>query len=170
MKTKLFFAIALIICTLFITSCSCKKKDNLEYKYVGAYVEVIEVENRTMEDRNIKLYYDENRQTLINTNKIYEYQIVTGTLTKDIKDKNYDLSASYSVTVANKSELKEINVYPITFDGTNYKILEDNNDNFDIKLFASNKSVGKKIKYRNKTYVIHKVDENSFKDTLENTI
>ena len=123
MRTKLFFIITLIICTLFITS--CKKKDNLEYKYVGAYVEVLEVENRTMEDRNIKLYYDENRQTLINTNRIYEYQIVTGTLTKDIKDNNYDLSASYSVTVANKSELKEINVYPITFDGTNYKILED---------------------------------------------
>ena len=44
------------------------------------------------------------------------------------------------------------------------KILEDNNENFDIKLFASNKSVGKKIKYKNKTYVVHKIEENSFKD------
>lgn len=125
MKTKILLVFALIICTMFVTSCSCKKKDNLEYKYVGAYIEIIEVEKRTMDDRNMKLYYDEAKNTLVDTNKIYEYQIKAGTLTKDIKDNAYDLSGSYSITVSKAADLQEINVYPITYDGTNYKILDD---------------------------------------------
>lgn len=41
-------------------------------------------------------------------------------------------------------------------------ILEENNDNFEVKLFASEKSNGKRIRYNQKTYVVHKLDENSF--------
>ena len=102
-----------------------KAGDKLTIGYYESSSEVIEVEKRTMDDRNIKLYYDENKNTLVDTNKIYEYQIKAGTLTKDIKDNAYDLSGSYSITVSKAADLQEINVYPITYDETNYKILDD---------------------------------------------
>lgn len=125
MKTKFILVFTLIISTLFITSCSCKKPKGLEYKYVGAYIEVIEVSEKKMEDRNLKLYYDESKDKLIDTNKIYEYQIVAGTLTKDVKNNSYDISGAYSIATTKSNDLKEIHIYPITFDGINYKILDD---------------------------------------------
>ena len=124
MKTK-FLIITLIICTLFITSCSCKKVKSVDYKYVGVYIEILEVEEKKIEDRNLKLYYDENSKTLINTNQIYEYQLKTGNLTKIIENNLYDISGAYSISVPYDSKLKEVDVYLITYDGSNYKILDD---------------------------------------------
>lgn len=41
-------------------------------------------------------------------------------------------------------------------------ILDENNENFDLKLFASEKSKGKKIYLGNKSFIVHKLNENSF--------
>ena len=125
MKTKIFVAITLIISALFVTSCSCKKIKEVDYKYVGAYIEVIKVEEKSIDDRNLKLYYDENKKVLVDINKIYEYQIVSGSLTKNIENNNYDISGAYSISIPNTEELKEVNVYPITYDGSKYNILDD---------------------------------------------
>ena len=145
MKTKFILVFILSICTIFITSCSCKKTKDVDYKYVGAYIEIIKVEQKTMDDRNIKLYYDEINDKLVDSNKIYEYQVVAGNLTKVIKEKSYDLSGAYSIAVPNTAELNEVNVYPITFDGTNYKILEEKKT---IKLVENEtKSVSFKTNY-----------------------
>ena len=159
MKTRIILVFALIICIMFVTSCSCKKPKSLEYKYVGAYIEVIEVEQKTMEDRNMKLYYDETKDTLVDTNKIYEYQITTGSITKDIKNNSYDFSGAYSICATKSAELKEVNVYPITFDGTNYKILEDKKT---IKL-VDNETNGVSFKI---SYFFEK-EEHSFKISIK---
>ena len=160
MKRKIILVFTLIICAMFVTSCSCKKKDNLEYKYVGAYIEVVKVEKRTMDDRNIKLYYDEIKDSLVDTNKIYEYQITAGTLTKDIKDNAYDLSGSYSISAPKSADLKEIYIYPITFDGINYKILEDKKT---IKL-VDNETNGTSFK----TSYFFDDEEHTFKISIKN--
>lgn len=39
---------------------------------------------------------------------------------------------------------------------------EQNNSNFEIQLFASKKSKGKKLKINHKYYIVHELDENSF--------
>lgn len=43
-------------------------------------------------------------------------------------------------------------------------ILEENKEEYEIKLFASEKSHGKKMRFNQKTYVVHKLNENSFDD------
>ena len=43
-------------------------------------------------------------------------------------------------------------------------ILEENKEDFEIKLFASEKSNGKKILHNDKYYVVHKLSEDSFDD------
>lgn len=44
------------------------------------------------------------------------------------------------------------------------KILEEQDEEYDLKLFASKKSVGKKIKYKNKYYIVNLLNEHSFED------
>ena len=44
------------------------------------------------------------------------------------------------------------------------KILDERNEDFELKLFASEKSQGKKIRYKNRYYIVNTLDENSFKD------
>ena len=39
-------------------------------------------------------------------------------------------------------------------------ILEENKEEYEIKLFASEKSHGKKMRFNQKTYVVHKLNEN----------
>lgn len=41
-------------------------------------------------------------------------------------------------------------------------ILQENNDEYEIKLFASEKSKGKRIKFKNKNYVVHVLNKESF--------
>ena len=43
-------------------------------------------------------------------------------------------------------------------------ILEENNEDFDLKLFASSKSDGIKKTVNDKSYIVHKLDTSSFKD------
>ena len=42
------------------------------------------------------------------------------------------------------------------------KVLAENNEGFDLKLFASSKSQGKRIKFQNRYYIVNKLDENAF--------
>ena len=44
------------------------------------------------------------------------------------------------------------------------KVLAENNEDFDLKLFASSKSQGKRIKFQNRYYIVNKLDENAFND------
>ena len=125
MKKKLIVVFTLIICALFISSCSCNKRKDEGHKYVGAYLELIKVETRTIDDRNVKVYYDEKLDKLVEVNRIYEYQIKASSLTKDIKDNIYDISAAYSLTAPKDSKLEEVKVYPIVYDGKKYTVLEE---------------------------------------------
>ena len=43
-------------------------------------------------------------------------------------------------------------------------ILQENEEDYEIKLFASSKSKGKRIKFNNKKYVVHVLNEESFND------
>ena len=44
------------------------------------------------------------------------------------------------------------------------KVLEENNEKFDLKLFASKKSRGKKLMVNEKSYIVHTLDEDSIKN------
>ena len=66
---KKLFIIFIIIGSLYFTSCN---KKNLDYMYVGIYIEVLDDQNKTMDDRNIKLYYNKHTKDIENTNHIYE--------------------------------------------------------------------------------------------------
>lgn len=48
-------------------------------------------------------------------------------------------------------------------------LLEENDDKYEIKLFASEKSNGKIVRLSKKTYIVHKLDENSF-DNIDYTL
>lgn len=128
MKKLVTIFIILITC-LSLNSCSCKKKANLDYKYVGAYVDLVEVKERTMNDRNIKLYYDEAKDTLVDSSQIYEYQLSTSFLTKNIKEDDgrmvYDIAAQYMLTLSSEIKLDKVDVYPIVYDGEKYSIKDD---------------------------------------------
>ena len=125
MKKKIIVIFTLIICALLISSCSCNKRKDEGHKYVGAYLEIIEVEKKSIDDRNLKIYYDEEKGLLVDRNQIYEYQIKASSLTKKIEKNVYDISAAYSLSTPSDSKLKEIKVYPIIFDGKNYKVLDE---------------------------------------------
>ena len=43
-------------------------------------------------------------------------------------------------------------------------ILEEHNEDFELKLFASKKSEGKKLYVNNKSYIVHKLTNDSFKN------
>ena len=95
---KKILIVFIMICSLYLTSC---KKKNLNYMYVGAYVEILDDQNKTLNDRNIKLYYNENTNVLENINNIYEYRLITESITKEIKEEekqvSYDFSDCYSI-------------------------------------------------------------------------
>lgn len=126
-KIVLLFVILINIC--FISSCSCKKKGEIDYKYVGLYVELINLESRDINDRNLKLYYDESQKILNDTNQIYEYQIQTSSINKNIYEINemtvYDFAALYTISVGVDVELDKAKVYPIVYDGGKYQILDE---------------------------------------------
>lgn len=117
---KLILMFLILVSCLFITSC---KNKNLDYMYVGIYVEVLNDQNKTINDRNIKLYYNINTNTLENTNGIYEYRLKTESITKDIKEETskvrYDFSAYYSINC----DLEEFKIYPIILKDNKYQVL-----------------------------------------------
>ena len=45
---KKILIVFIMICSLYLTSC---KKKNLNYMYVGAYVEILDDQNKTLNDR-----------------------------------------------------------------------------------------------------------------------
>lgn len=44
------------------------------------------------------------------------------------------------------------------------KVLAEKNEDFELKLFASEKSQGKRIRYKNRYYIVNSLNENSFND------
>ncbi len=118
-----------IILSLFVSSCNCKK-NNIEYKYVGVYVELIDVETPSMDDRNPKLYYNETTKNVVDTKQIYEYQLSTASINKNIYQDGevmiYDLACLYQLNVPYDTKLDEVKLYLIIYDGINYKVSEKN--------------------------------------------
>ena len=141
---KKILIVFIMICSLYLTSC---KKKNLNYMYVGAYVEILDDQNKTLNDRNIKLYYNENTNVLENINNIYEYGLITESITKDIKEEekqvSYDFSAFYSIIC----DLEEINVYPIILKDGQYQVLESEIKKIKLEI-DSFKSITFTKKYR----------------------
>lgn len=121
---KLIILILLLNC---IALSSCKK--SIEYKYVGAYIEIIDVETPDISDRNPKIYYNELTKQLIDTKQIYEYQIVTSSINKNIYEKNetmiYDIGCLYTLSTSSNNEIDQVIIYPIIYDGSKYQIKED---------------------------------------------
>lgn len=147
---KKLFIIFIIIGSLYLISC---KKKNLDYMYVGIYIEVLDDQNKTMDDRNIKLYYNKHTNVLENTNHIYEYRLITESITKNIKEDdkqvNYDFSAFYSIIC----DLEEMNVYPIILKDEQYQVLESEAKKIKLELdHLKSITFTKKYRFDDKDY------------------
>lgn len=158
---RLNVVIFLLIGLLLFTSCNCKScRKGLEYKYVGAYIKVIDVEKISMNDRNLKVYNEEEKNIFTDYNGIYEYQITntkTRYITEDDEAINYDFSASYTVS----NNLEEVTIYPIVYNEDNgYQILTD--DKTVLKLVENDTKTTTIYKY-----YIYKKQNYNFKFTLK---
>lgn len=147
------FATLILIISLF-TLVSCNKEKNLDYIYVGVYIDILEVEEISFNDRNLKLYIDTtNNNTLVSENKIYEYQI-TPNPARRIYEVNgvkvYYLASRYEITC----DLKEVDIYPIVFKNGTYEILTN-----DVKTIELEKNENKVATF-NKEYKFDDTDYN----------
>lgn len=136
MKFKNILLICLVfICATILTSCN-KKNKNLDYMYVGAYLDIIDVEEISFKDRNIKLYINPNKNnTLVNDNKIYEYQVSGEQVSHNVlKQSDYTLfSLSGSYTISDNYKDKYIEVYPVILEDGEYKVLYNDSKTIELK-------------------------------------
>ncbi len=142
--------ISLLLCSFWFTSC---RKNQLDYQYVGVYIEILKNEAKTMDDRNLKLYYNPKNNVLEDINQIYEYRLKTESISKDIKQEKekieYYFGASYSII----GEIDEVKIYLIVLEDQEYKILDS--DSKTLKL-EDNKTksitINKEYYFKKKEY------------------
>ncbi len=119
---KISFLIVTLILGLTLTSC----KKEVEYHYAGVYVNIMNLKEFSMEDANLKFYYDFENKLVKDYNKITDYRVETGAFSSDIdlvNKKIINLSIVYSLTdILNK--VTDIYIYPIIYKNNKYEILE----------------------------------------------
>lgn len=135
-----------------ITLTACKKNENLDYMYVGIYLDILELEDVSFTDRNLKLYIDVlDNNKFVSENGIYEYQIVINRSHKiyeadDIK--YYYLSANYGIT----NTLEEVKIYPIILKAGTYEILKTESKILKFEDTEEEISFAKEYKYQDEKY------------------
>ena len=120
--------------------------------YVGIYAEILEVEEKSLDDANVKLYYDFEKQLVRNVNKIWQYHI-TGTAlnhTVDIEQGLLSFSSSYKIA---GYDLDKIKLYPIVYDNNTYQVLDKEYVELTLETNVYKKATMQKIyKYQKKDY------------------
>lgn len=110
--------ILIIILVLFITSCKKNKPKQLDYRYVGVYLNIDTTQSKQMDDHNVKLYIDLQTNRLISENSLLIHkwtsnQIITPQIYKENEKNIIEFGGSYTLTIKNIFELNSIEVYPI---------------------------------------------------------
>ena len=121
MKKVLYLLVTLLLVT---TLTSCKKE--VEYHYAGVYVNIMGLEKFSMEDSNLKFYYNFDKKTVMDYNKVTSYRLETAAYSSDIDlegKKEITLSAVYNLTDMN-NKVSVIYVYPIIYKDKKYEILD----------------------------------------------
>lgn len=121
-KSLLLF---LIITITFGFLTSCKKDKDSEHIYVGIYLDIIEKQNYTINDRNYKLYINpKNKNGITTNNPIYEYTINANPVYRVYEVdgvKTYYITSKFTINC----DLKSIDVCPIVFENNTFKVLKD---------------------------------------------
>lgn len=123
MKRMFFF---LVLCLCCMTSIGCKKQSNRQY--VGVYIEVVETDEKSLLDDNIKLYIDVTQNNRFEeVNRLTEYQNICQSKTCNVYQEDevevYDFSAVYAITFPIHLDRKTIDVYPIVYQNHEFVIV-----------------------------------------------
>lgn len=146
---KILLIISLSIFTL-ITLSSCTK--NLKYRYVGAYIELVEVEEKTMTDQNIKVYYNFKEKRVVIDNNMWQYQVKGDPLAQDIKEdkKEYYITKSFQVTC----DLDKAKIYPIIEQNGTFSILDEGEKTINlVKDKYQSATIHKSYQYQKEKYL-----------------
>ncbi|MCM1260159.1 MAG: hypothetical protein NC182_04380 [Prevotella sp.] len=121
---RIFFCLVLCLCCM--ASIGCKKQSKAQY--VGVYIEVVETNEKSLTDENIKLYIDVTKNNQFEeVNHLTEYQNVCNSKTYNLYQEDgvevYDFSAVYTITFPTRLDKKKIDVYPIVYQNQEFIIV-----------------------------------------------